>query len=530
MRARAHTRACVRAGMRACARLRVCPRGHACVRRVRWASSADHDKELLAYHRVKSPVPVTDEISRLYKQMKVMSKVEESVIEYREMAQHMVEEIRSHVERPQAEGFLEKTLHNRMLRGCVFVGHIKTDVDSIAGAIGAAHLWKGIAAKSETELNGEIRFALKFAGLEAPPLFDEVPGAALPDDQGNLLNVCLVDHNERKQMTQALCLDDDNFQRIVGLIDHHALADSFHTSKPIVIDIRPWGSMASIIAHSFLRANKMIPKPIARMLLSAILSDTLNLHSVTTTRADRMLVAILGLLAEVDDIDALAEAQFHAKTEYIVQQGPYEMTRGDQKDFQTGDWKFGIAVLEVTNTKAVLERASELLLELRILKTSKGTGSDGVHDARRELDFAFLFVVDVRAQRSVLLICGGRELKLAQLAFPDCPLSKASSSGEAPGHKIKPEETMMDVGARVSRKSQFLPALSKALMSGFACDKKPMSLLTDEEIKAFRGQENDKLVGAIKKMDEETKSDSVKFHRAYTAVRTVFNQLGTTRF
>lgn len=52
------------------------------------------------------------------------------------------------------------------LRDAIFVGHINTDLDSVAGAIGAAALFGGVAATSEKNLNGEIMYALKMAGLE----------------------------------------------------------------------------------------------------------------------------------------------------------------------------------------------------------------------------------------------------------------------------------------------------------------------------------------------------------------------------
>ncbi len=39
--------------------------------------------------------------------------------------------------------------------------------------------------------------------------------------------------------------------RIVGVIDHHALQNStIVTDMPIYIDIRPWGSMSTIITHT----------------------------------------------------------------------------------------------------------------------------------------------------------------------------------------------------------------------------------------------------------------------------------------
>lgn len=82
------------------------------------------------------------------------------------------------------------------LGGCIFVGHINTDTDrcvcgvdgwiggwvcgcnacidkitaaitthnSVASAIGAAHLYGGTAARSDEGVNGEIAFALEYAG------------------------------------------------------------------------------------------------------------------------------------------------------------------------------------------------------------------------------------------------------------------------------------------------------------------------------------------------------------------------------
>lgn len=65
---------------------------------------------------------------------------------------------------------------------------------------------------------------------------------------------------------------------------HHALqSKTIVTDKPIYIDIRPWGSMSTIIAHTFLTHSRRPPIKVAGMLLCAILSDTLNLQGPTTT-------------------------------------------------------------------------------------------------------------------------------------------------------------------------------------------------------------------------------------------------------
>ena len=51
--------------------------------------------------------------------------------------------------------------------------------------------------------------------------------------------------------------------------------------------------MSSIVAHLYVRNNASMPQGVARILMCAILSDTLNLQSVTTTDADRFAVALL---------------------------------------------------------------------------------------------------------------------------------------------------------------------------------------------------------------------------------------------
>ena len=52
-------------------------------------------------------------------------------------------------------------------------------VDSIAGAVCAAELFRGHAARSEEDYNGEIDWALKWIGMDPPPTFDKIPGGSI---------------------------------------------------------------------------------------------------------------------------------------------------------------------------------------------------------------------------------------------------------------------------------------------------------------------------------------------------------------
>eukprot|EP01044_Picomonas_judraskeda_P040191 COSAG03_NODE_19614_length_333_cov_1.072650_1_plen_49_part_10 len=49
-------------------------------------------------------------------------------------------------------------------------------------------------------------------------------------------------------MVAALRDDPERASHIVGLIDHHAIAESYSTKGPTFLDVRPRGSMASIVA------------------------------------------------------------------------------------------------------------------------------------------------------------------------------------------------------------------------------------------------------------------------------------------
>ena len=48
----------------------------------------------------------------------------------------------------------------------------------------------------------------------------------------------------------------------------------------------------------FIRNDRKLKKSVAGMLLSAILSDTINLKSPTTTNADKLVVAVLSKIVD----------------------------------------------------------------------------------------------------------------------------------------------------------------------------------------------------------------------------------------
>ncbi len=107
-------------------------------------------------------------------------------------------------------------------------------------------------------------------------------------------NVILVDHNSYEQ--SAIGLEDAN---IVEIIDHHNIG-TIGTNMPISFRNMPVGSTNTIIYNLYKENRVPIPKAMAGLMLSGILSDTLILTSPTTTDIDREAVMFLGNIADVD--------------------------------------------------------------------------------------------------------------------------------------------------------------------------------------------------------------------------------------
>jgi inorganic pyrophosphatase/exopolyphosphatase len=254
-----------------------------------------------------------------------------------------------------------------------------------------------------------------------------------------------MDHNQESQIAPGL-----NINNICGVIDHHALqSGTVITEKPVYIDIRPWGSACTIVAHTFLRIRKPIPSNIAGILLSGILSDTLNLRSPTTTDHDKLLVAVLAKVSGCNDIDGLADKQFAAKSAALMHVSPYEVACGDQKKFNIkcadgSNCCIGFGVVETTDPVSLETRIDELMIEVAALKSEQ------------KLDFSFLAIVDIVKLTSKLILIGKSESELAAKSFglvADCPEDDGIGT--------------MKLEGMVSRKLDFIPKITDAIVGGF---------------------------------------------------------------
>lgn len=105
--------------------------------------------------------------------------------------------------------------------------------------------------------------------------------------------VILVDHNNSSQSVDGL-----EEAEILEVIDHHNIGD-INTKKPINFRNAGVGSVNTIIYDLYKENNIKIPKEIAGLMASAIISDTLLLTSPTTTIRDTDALINLSKIAKI---------------------------------------------------------------------------------------------------------------------------------------------------------------------------------------------------------------------------------------
>ena len=93
----------------------------------------------------------------------------------------------------------------------------------------------------------------------------------------------LVDHNESKQS-----IDDREQGEILEIVDHHRIGD-IETTKPIVFRNMIVGSSNTIIAMMYQDHGIKMDEKIAKLVLYAMISDTMNFKSPTCTPTDRFM-------------------------------------------------------------------------------------------------------------------------------------------------------------------------------------------------------------------------------------------------
>ena len=240
--------------------------------------------------------------------------------------------------------------------------------------------------------------------------------------------VILVDHNEESQAVDGL-----EEAEILEIIDHHRLG-TLETSGPVYFRNEPVGCTATIIYAMFQEQHVEIPKGIAGLLLSAILSDTLKFHSPTCTSLDRAAAETLaGICGE--DIERYATKMFEAG-EDLTGRTAEDLLYTDFKEFAIGDLSLSVGqgfFLSGTN----YERAKELIRAYLPEALSHSSS-----------DMVFYMLTSIPKQSTCLLFAGKGAEELVSGAF-----------------HIRTEGGMGMLPGVVSRKKQFIPPIRERILN-----------------------------------------------------------------
>lgn len=175
--------------------------------------------------------------------------------------------------------------------------------------------------------------------------------------------VILVDHNETAQAVDGVQEAD-----ILEIIDHHRVGD-ISTLMPIHVCNDPIGSTCTIIAELMLLHRIAIPRDIAGLLLSGILSDTLILTLSTTTERDKEVARKLARIADIK----IGEYGKELLTASINIKGKTakEILFQDFKEYSLGDKKIAVSQIMVIDKEEIRAKESEIKLEMEKLRVEK---------------------------------------------------------------------------------------------------------------------------------------------------------------
>lgn len=243
----------------------------------------------------------------------------------------------------------------------------------------------------------------------------------------NLMNmqkkqVILVDHNEKSQ-----AVDGIGEAEILEIIDHHRLG-SLETVSPVYFRNQPLGCTSTIIYQMYQEQGVEIPKEIAGLLLSAIISDTLMFRSPTCTPLDKSVAKQLAEIADVD-IEDYAKKMFRAGSDF-KNKTTEEIFYQDFKIFHTEDCDFGVAQISAMSGEE-LEQIGE---QLRPFLPQVLGG--------KRLNMVYVMLTDILEESSKIIFAG-------------------EDAGKILAHAFKKQEDADGIllDGIISRKKQMIPTL-----------------------------------------------------------------------
>ncbi|AIQ02328.1 Manganese-dependent inorganic pyrophosphatase [Streptococcus pyogenes] len=273
-------------------------------------------------------------------------------------------------------------------------GHQNPDTDAIASSYAFDYLSQK-AFGLDTEVvalgtpNEETAFALDYFGVEAPRVVESAKA------QGSE-QVILTDHNEFQQS-----IADIREVEVYGVVDHHRVAN-FETANPLYMRVEPVGSASSIVYRMFKENGIKVPKAIAGMLLSGLISDTLLLKSPTTHVSDHLVAEELAELAEVN-LEDYGMALLKAGTN-LASKSEVELIGIDAKTFELNGNAVRVAQVNTVDIAEVLERQEAIEAAIKDAMAAEGYS-----------DFVLMITDIVNSNSEILAI--GANMDKVEAAF-----------------------------------------------------------------------------------------------------------------
>lgn len=298
-------------------------------------------------------------------------------------------------------------------------GHRSPDTDSTGSPLIWAWYLSEVRGTPATavllgEPNTEAAFVLDRWGFERPEIIDDVSA----DDE-----CVVVDTNNLAELPKSI-----NEAKVIEVIDHHLIQGGLKTRQPIAVTMRPLACTATIMHQLMGDDAEQMPENIRGLMLSCILSDTLEFRSPTTTPTDEALARELANGLRLD-LSEYAKRMFEAKSD-VSAFGAADLLRMDSKEYDVGGKKLRISVLETTSSKQVLDRKEEILSAM-----PQVAGEDGV-------EAVLFFIVDILKEEATLLLGSDLAREVAEKSF-----GKAA------------EGDQVVLPGIMSRKKQIIPAL-----------------------------------------------------------------------
>ncbi|HEL2175771.1 manganese-dependent inorganic pyrophosphatase [Streptococcus suis] len=301
-------------------------------------------------------------------------------------------------------------------------GHQNPDTDAIASSYGWAYLEREAFGRDAEAValgtpNEETAFALDYFGVTAPRVVESAKAEGVSQ-------VILTDHNEFQQS-----IADIKEVEVAAVIDHHRVAN-FETANPLYMRLEPVGSASSIVYRAAKENGITLPKEVAGLLLSGLISDTLLLKSPTTHASDPQVAAELAELAGVN-LEEYGLALLKAGTN-LASKSAEELIDIDAKTFGLNGNDVRVAQVNTVDIAEVLERQAEIEAAMTAASAANGYS-----------DFV-LMITDIVNSNSEILALGSNMDKV-EAAF-----------------NFKLENNHAFLAGAVSRKKQVVPQLTES--------------------------------------------------------------------